>query len=341
LFVDTCGSLFEHPLLDYGSPAGELAKALDADFADHRLSNASLAGKQLYVEKASDLPCRYASIVLTARFDTALNLQLTRELLSILPVGKILYVLLPGGYSQQPFSLLPVDNTSLASSEAGSVLRFVRPRGSLAAEEPLVCYSLPVNCSSLDLCAGPGVFSAGSLDKGTEALLKVVKWQGRKVLDLGCGNGAIGLYAATQGFSEVTMVDVDLRALRHARENALRNDLQVDIVPIRTLKGLDSHSYDLVLSNPPYHSDYSVAKEFIEEGYRGLADGGTMWLVVKNPAWYKNKMHGVFGGARVIAEGDYHIVMAEKRVTVTVRGKQPKTTRKHARKMARGTRTRN
>ena len=92
--------------------------------------------------------------------------------------------------------------------------------------------------------------------------------------------------------------------------------------------------FDMILTNPPYNSDYSVAKGFIEDGYKALAMGGSIWLVVKNSDWYRNKMKTVFGGSKVIEQNGYAIITAEKREVLRKPVKEIKTTRKHEKRMA-------
>jgi len=48
-----------------------------------------------------------------------------------------------------------------------------------------------------------------------------------------------------------------------------------------TLAMLSMIDFTLILSNPPYHTDFSVAKNFIEGGYKRLVIGGRMVMVQK------------------------------------------------------------
>jgi len=69
----------------------------------------------------------------------------------------------------------------------------------------------------------------------------------------------------------------------------------------------------LILANPPYHTDFSVAKHFIEEGKRHLCANGMLVIVVKRLEWYKNKMVNVFGGVKVIQVEGYYVLISVKR----------------------------
>ncbi|KAF0196588.1 MAG: 16S rRNA (guanine1207-N2)-methyltransferase [Bacillota bacterium] len=334
-FLDSFQTTLRGNLLDYGSRNAEIALTLECSFADHRISNTSSGVQAHYVSRVQELPETYHAIILTAQFSTALNMQLVRELLSVLVPGRKLYVLLERGYTVTPFDELMIPYTVDESLVGEKILTFTRWDGPIDADERPVRYTLEAGDKTLTLQAGAGVFSSDALDAGTKALLDVVQWHSGRVLDLGCGNGVVGLYAHAKGATAVTMIDSDLRALRWARENAERNHSRVQIVSSDGLKELEgSQQFDMILSNPPYNSDYSVAKGFIEDGYKALAMGGSIWLVVKNSDWYRNKMKTVFGGSRVIEQDGYAIITAEKREVLRKPVKEIKTTRKHEKRMA-------
>ncbi len=94
----------------------------------------------------------------------------------------------------------------------------------------------------------------------TETILDVVlpDWpegQRRRVLDLGVGSGAILLAILTERPAAVGLgVDVSEAALAVARENAANLGLAGRMVLLRGdwTAGLESESFDLVVSNPPY-----------------------------------------------------------------------------------------
>lgn len=160
------------------------------------------------------------------------------------------------------------------------------------------------------------VFSPTAMDKGTRAMLSFVEFkEDDKVLDLGCGCGIVGILAAKQiGAENIVMCDVSENAVQLSKQNALANG--VDAVTIRLSDGLKEISetgFTLILSNPPYHTDFAVAKGFIEEGFKKLTVGGKMVMVTKRLDWYRNKLSSVFGGVTVKEKDGYYIFIAEKR----------------------------
>ena len=160
------------------------------------------------------------------------------------------------------------------------------------------------------------VFSPTAVDKGTRAMLSFVEFkEDDKVLDLGCGCGVVGILAAKQiGTENIVMCDVSENAVQLAKLNAQANG--VDGVTIHLSDGLQNISetgFTLILSNPPYHTDFAVAKGFIEDGFKKLAIGGKMVMVTKRPDWYRNKLSSVFGGVTVKEKDGYYVFLAEKR----------------------------
>lgn len=180
--------------------------------------------------------------------------------------------------------------------------------------------------------SGPGVFSPRDLDEGTRFMLSLISARhGDRFLDLGCGTGAVSLIASEVWGCQVTAVDVNARALRLTAHNAPG----AQVLPSDGFRHLGAQEFDIIASNPPYHTDYAVGKAFIEGAARHLVTGGTLYLVVKRADWYVQKVRAVFGGCRVAQEGGYTVIVAEKRD----RPVQPQppagyaTTRKHARRI--------
>jgi 16S rRNA (guanine1207-N2)-methyltransferase len=162
----------------------------------------------------------------------------------------------------------------------------------------------------------PSLFSPNGVDPGTLCLLARVRFANNdKVLDLGCGYGAMGIYAAKLlGAEQVHMTDNDPIAIRCAEHNAQVNGVaSVHAQLSDGFRDLRVAGFTKILCNPPYHTDFSVAKHFIEKGFNRLLVGGAMWLVTKRDKWYRNKLSAVFGGARVAQCDSYFVFEAIKK----------------------------
>lgn len=75
---------------------------------------------------------------------------------------------------------------------------------------------------------------------------------GRRVLDIGCGSGAIAVTLALESAAEVWATDISLPALALARRNAQRLGARVKLVACDLAAAIAAGSMDLVISNPPY-----------------------------------------------------------------------------------------
>jgi 16S rRNA (guanine1207-N2)-methyltransferase len=153
----------------------------------------------------------------------------------------------------------------------------------------------------------PSLFSKENLDIGTRFLLETVDiTHFERMLDIGCGWGAIGLVAATLNpTGEVVMTDIDTRAVRVAEQNVQAFGLQerVEVVAtdnIRTIGG----NFDLILSNPPFHADTKILHALFNAARDKLAKKGIAYLVIEKS--YVEKFRTIleeqFGNVTVVAE---------------------------------------
>ena len=169
---------------------------------------------------------------------------------------------------------------------------------------------------SLALETRKGLFSPGHIDRGTLAMLSHVNFvSGMRIMDLGCGCGVVGIVAAKiAGEENVFMSDADPEAVEAARRNAERNGVGgVRVCLSDGFQDVDASGFDLILSNPPYQTDFSVAKGFIEKGFNRLKIGGKLYMVTKRREWYKNKIVSVFGGVEIRETDGYFVFIAERR----------------------------
>lgn len=186
----------------------------------------------------------------------------------------------------------------------------------------------------------PSVFSHRKLDVGARALLEatanasVVK-PGSRILDLGCGSGTVGLALALRKPGVyVHAMDSNPRALQCTLHGAELNGITVLKEPMKPIArdesvGDDEPStlsiqldatghvrypgtFDLVLANPPYYSNWAITAIFVEAAARALKPGGRLFLVTKSPNWYRNNLPFVLADVDVIPIREYSIVTARQ-----------------------------
>lgn len=175
--------------------------------------------------------------------------------------------------------------------------------------------------ASISVLHTSGLFSPTGLDRGTKAMLETCPAHvGDRILDLGCGAGWVGIYASLLcGGENVVMCDIDENAVRAASENAALNGVSPKIVRSNGFLDLTDTGFTKIYSNPPYQSDFAVAKHFIEKGFNRLVISGKMIMVTKRRAWYENKLRAIFGGCQVFERDGYFVFVSEKRTGMYAR----------------------
>lgn len=91
--------------------------------------------------------------------------------------------------------------------------------------------------------------------RGLLAEMADMDWTGKAVLDMGCGSGVLGIYAAMRGAAEVVLVDIDPWSVRNTEENARLNGfapgptLDIREGGADVLRDTDAHRFDVVIAN--------------------------------------------------------------------------------------------
>lgn len=126
-----------------------------------------------------------------------------------------------------------------------------------------------------------GVFSKKGLDFGTRTLLEAIpldRIKG-KVLDIGCGYGAIGIFVASNTEAVVDMTDINSRSLDLARQNVILNHVQANVQYSNIYKDI-TDKYDYIITNPPIRVGKKVLYEILFKAKEHLKDNGEIWLVI-------------------------------------------------------------
>lgn len=138
---------------------------------------------------------------------------------------------------------------------------------------------------SLQFKTDAGVFSKKGVDYGSRLLIESMMLpQGGSILDVGCGYGPIGLFAAKIAPQcQITMVDINERAIALARENAKLNKLesQVEIIESNLYAAVMGRKFDMILSNPPIRAGKQIVHQILEQGYHLLNPAGSLWVVIQ------------------------------------------------------------
>jgi 23S rRNA (guanine1835-N2)-methyltransferase len=167
---------------------------------------------------------------------------------------------------------------------------------------------------AVNIVSRPGTFSYGRFDSGSRAMLEIAEIkEGDHVLDLGCGNGAVGCLAGQRvgPTGAVTFVDSSARALALAELNAKANGTpNPTFVAATRLEGLPKASFDVVLANPPYYARSEITALFIEGTRELLKPGGRYYLVTKMPTAVMPLIFETYADCSVIENRGYSVVLA-------------------------------
>jgi 23S rRNA (guanine1835-N2)-methyltransferase len=158
----------------------------------------------------------------------------------------------------------------------------------------------------------PGVFSYGRLDNGARALVETMTVHpGERVADLGCGCGTNGIFAAQQAGAtgHIAFVDSNVRAIALAEINARSNGVtDFQTVASSRIEGLPDGSFDVVLANPPYYANYTIAQLFLSRSRQLLKPDGRFYLVTKQVQESADLMMETFENVEAIMHRGYTIL---------------------------------
>ena len=100
--------------------------------------------------------------------------------------------------------------------------------------------SCTINSMGFKFHTSSSVFSKNHIDKGTELLIKKCSIHGKKILDIGCGYGPIGIVLKKlYPEAEIIMTDINERALELAKKNAKENNVEADVIKSDLYKNID------------------------------------------------------------------------------------------------------
>lgn len=151
---------------------------------------------------------------------------------------------------------------------------------SLASE--IKPFDICINNNRFTFNTDNGVFSKGELDFGTNLLIRnVLKLNiSGDVLDLGCGYGAIGIILAKLTNSNITMSDVNKRALHLTKMNAKKNNVSVNVIESDGYENIND-KFDYVISNPPIRVGKKMLYKLLLDTRSHLKEDGKLIIVIR------------------------------------------------------------
>ncbi|GAA2912210.1 methyltransferase [Streptomyces violaceus] len=217
--------------------------------------------------------------------------------------------------------ILGPTRTSLAEKKARLIFCTPDPARERPASPWPYVYTLP---DGIGPAAGgtvvnhAGVFCADRLDIGTRFFLRHLPSRrgGRRVVDLGCGNGVVGTAVAlADPEAEVLFVDESFQAVASAEATYKANGVpgHAEFRVGDGLAGVPSGSVDLVLNNPPFHSHQATtdatARRMFAGARRALRPGGELWVIGNRHLGYHVTLRRIFGNSRLVAGDPKFVVL--------------------------------
>ncbi len=172
------------------------------------------------------------------------------------------------------------------------------------------------------ICNHANVFSRDSLDIGTRFLLKHLpeNTQAKDIVDLGCGNGVVGLMLAqNHSGAYLSFVDESYMAITSAQENFQQAFAQrkADFFFSDGLTAFKTESMDLIVCNPPFHQQNTVGNQIalsmFRQSRRVLRKDGELWVIGNRHLAYHIDLKHLFRVCNEIASNTKFVIWQVKK----------------------------
>ena len=184
--------------------------------------------------------------------------------------------------------------------------------GSAHAERRIALWALG---NALTFITDAGVFSRDGLDRGTEVLLNALPLLEGRVLDLGCGWGAVGV-ALGKRYPEldIVMTDINSRTVGLARRNLAENGVTATVVQGDGFAAVEG-CFDAIVTNPPIRAGKAVVYGLFAQAREHLNPGGALYAVIRKqqgaPSALKY-LREIYSRAEIVDRGSgFHVMRAE------------------------------
>ena len=184
-------------------------------------------------------------------------------------------------------------------------------------------WSLPNKNANRDFSISnhANVYSREKLDIGARYFIEHLPdvKENSHVIDLGCGNGVIGLsILAKQPKIQIQFFDESHMAITSAKLN-IKTNLPTLVKQCQfhlndCLTDVESNSVDLILCNPPFHQQTAttdhIAWQMFKDSYRVLKKGGELRIIGNRQLAYHIKLKRIFGNEKLIASNDKFVTQS-------------------------------
>ena len=210
--------------------------------------------------------------------------------------------------------------TSLAKKKARLIFPLLEAKTVTVPDYKPMKYALAE--TGIPLVSHANVFAREKLDIGTRFFLAhIPSGKGNDtIVDLGCGNGALGIYAAAQNCNaELCFIDESWLAIKSARESFELNGLgnKARFITGNALDSLDRKA-DLILCNPPFHQENTIttqiANMMFRQASRSLTTRGEIRVIGNRHLAYHKLLRRYFRNVSIVASNSKFVILKGQQV---------------------------
>lgn len=165
-----------------------------------------------------------------------------------------------------------------------------------------------------------GVFSKDKIDEGSKLLLETYIKYGKKekkILDVGCGIGFLGISLNKIMGASVDMIDINNRALHLTKMNLKENKAEGNVFVSNIYENVKD-AYDVIITNPPIRAGKKVYLTIINESFNHLTKDGELWFVMRTNHGVKTVVKNLknLADVKVLEKNcGFYVVFAKKTLT--------------------------
>ncbi len=138
-----------------------------------------------------------------------------------------------------------------------------------------------------------GVFSKNKIDYGSKMLVETFLNSSHlktgDFLDLGCGYGYVGITLSKLLDINMTMVDINKRAIHLTKMNLKNNNVSADVYLSDGFANI-SQAFDVIITNPPIRVGKDILLNLLLDSANHLKDSGELWFVMRKDQGVKSVM---------------------------------------------------
>lgn len=137
--------------------------------------------------------------------------------------------------------------------------------------------------SSFTFTSDLGVFSKNKVDYGSKVLVETIlnmNFTNKRILDVGCGYGFIGIVLSKITNSYVDMIDINKRAVHLSLMNIENNKVNASAFISDAYENI-KETYDYIVTNPPIRAGKQKVLEVLINAKEHLNKNGILYYVIR------------------------------------------------------------